>query len=674
MTYQINQATNPYAQPLTGVNSQSMQNIDSEQVKKTVNNSPIAKVTDQKKSSPALIAGVFLPTWLAVHWGMNKFSKGCTGDYDTSLLGKIEKFNKKLKASKAYDNSVVAWIRKTSKSIKAWSVKNIINKNQILKSIFMTPAVPENRNVLMMATGIGSEVASAATQVFEKFTNNGTDLEKIKELGFIKKDKLGEILRDAEGKEIADVEKYKDVVKNPHKFRTKIMHICEKQGKKEAYEVSQAGKIPWSARFTKNKQPVYLTDVFSFLKGIFTKKVDFSEFANKLRGSKGGLTKTSLRIVEGFANATTAGGVIGSLMGAWFVADAILRTIKAPKGKGEKRKTFAENMLYNLGFYMTMPIAITTMFGIGGIKYIGTDKIKLRQYRRNLEEFNKKTLDCTWKDQAEYKKASKELDQMLNSKIRLVKGEKLTTRIGKILKNIVHKPLTWIGKIFMVGLEGKRGFRTSDASKYRKFMADFGFRIKDYASYPVRMLAFMLIFAPFFAKFFAKGSHLIFGKPTKSVLDEGKEEKPEAVIAPAQDSGPQVMNPATMAPVANKVNNLQNNQMMDTPQKKESLIDAHMNANAAAPAPSQNKYIPSDEGVKLFSETKAPLTEIYKQNRKDAAAEAARGPARFYVPTDDAARIKPGSEKGRFSKDVPTVDEAMNKADKTEKMLDKLMH
>ena len=68
------------------------------------------------------------------------------------------------------------------------------------------------------------------------------------------------------------------------------------------------------------------------------------------------------------------------------------------------------------------------------------------------------------------------------------------------------------------------------------------------------------------------------------------------------------------------------------------------------------------------------MTVQTEDGAKDAAAEAARGPARFYVPTDDAARIKPGSEKGRFSKDVPTVDEAMNKADKTEKMLDKLMH
>ena len=683
MTNSINQNINPYPQSLTGINNASLPNVDTDKIKQGVNNSPVAKVADQK--NPKLMFWVFLPTWLLTHLGMNAFSKACRGDYENSLMGKIEKRTTKMesitnpttKMVERVDNSIFAKTDRQINKIKNFLKNKIIMKNKILKSMFITPAIPENKNVLMMSSGIRSEIASSAVGIFEKFTNNGTDIEKIKKLGFNKKDKLGKIILDEFGKEITDVDKYKEVVKNPSKYRTKIMNICKAQGNNAAEAID--GGIPLSKWFNRKfrgqDKETTVAELFpksDFINKLFRKEVHFSEFANKMRGAKGGVTKTTLRIIEGFTNATTAGGILGSLMGAYIIADAIVRSINAPKGKGEKRKTFAENMLYNLGFYLTMPLAIKTMFGIGGLQYIGMDKKEVQNYRKALAEFNKKAKAGEF-TKAEYIAAKKELKTMLKGKTRILAEDKRLTNVGKFFKNIIHRPLKKIANIFMVGTETRRAFITKDSSKFKKFAANLGFNLKDYASYPVRMLAFILIFAPFFAKFFAKGSHLVFGKPAKSILDEGKEEKEKEKaekLAKAQQtpmaatSTQQTGNLIAAATAKNLAQNQANSM------KKENLIDIYKtkpNSQVAMTSyiPSSQSLIPADEDKPIKKEN---LLDMYKSNppeKKEMMAPTE--PVRTYVPSTQAVKIPPGSNKELFDKEIPELNHAVTKAERAEK-------
>lgn len=673
MTNSINQNLNPYPQSLTGINNGSLPTVDADKIKQGVNNSPVAKVTDHK--DPKLLLWVFLPTWLLTHLGMNKFNKSCQGKYEDSLIGKIEKFGER----KFFKNKVFESIGKATKGVKNFLTNKIVMKNQILKSMFITPAIPENRTVLMMSKGIRAEIASSATQMLEKFADNKNP-DKLIDLGFFKKDAAGKEILE-KGKRIADIADFEDVTKNPTKHLDRIQEICEKMGNEAAYKNEKVVKLPlgkWLNKlFTGKNESVYLTEVLPFTKKVFAQDVHFSEFANKMRGAKGGLTKTTLRIIEGFTNATTAGGVIGSLMGAYIIADAIVRSINAPKGKGEKRKTFAENMLYNLGFYLTMPLAIKTMFGIGGLQYIGMDKKEVQNYRAELKKFNervgKSVADGGFTDKADYLAEKQKLKTMLKGKTRIDKNDKQLTKVGKFFKNIIHRPLKKLANIFMVGTETRRAYLAQDASKFKKFAANLGFKLKDYSSYPVRMLAFMLVFAPFFAKFFAKGSHLVFGKPAKSILDEGKEEKEKEKaekLAKAQQtqmaatSTQQTGNLLAAAAAKNVAQNQTN------PINKENLIDIYKTKPNSQVA--MTSYVPSSQSM-IQPEKDAPigkenLLEMYKSNPPaKKAMTAPTEPVRTYVPSVQAVKIPPGSDKELFEKNIPELNLVMSKAERAEK-------
>jgi len=603
MTYSVSNKT-PYQQPLTGLSDTQLQNIDTEKINRGISNSPVVKVADQK--NPWLTIGVMLPTWLAVYVGMNKFGQICRGNYDETALGKMDKLNDKINKSKFIDNGAVNGLKKGFNSTKTFFLDKVVERSAILKSMLRTPSVPENKMVHTMAGGIKAEIASSASQLFDEYTNKGTDLNRIKELGFV--DKSGKI----------DMAKYQDVVKNPHNYTTEIMDICTKQGQKQGYKIERGGKIPLSKHFTSNKQPKYLTDVMPFTKKIFCKTVYFSEYANKLKAvQKPGVAKSVLKVIEGFTNAGSGaigagGAVFASVMGAWFIGDAIIRTIKAPKGNGEKRKTFAENMIYNLGFYLTMPLTVKIMHSFGGLQYIGMDKERVAAYRTKLEEFNKMAKEGQL-DQASYKAGKQELKNMLKGDTRILKADGWSGKnIAKGTKNIIHWPLKKLSGMFMVGLETFHPLRvgkqpTSFWGKAWRGIKEGGYWSKQGLAYPVRLIAFMFVLTPFLTKYFAKGSHVIFGKPTKSVLDD-EEAKPEAPKAGVPQPTPQ--KPITMKPI-NRNADLQNNPI--TQPTRENLLDKYKAENyASTPAPVTAKtiekpqepartytYIPSSEPVKV---------------------------------------------------------------------------
>ena len=54
----------------------------------------------------------------------------------------------------------------------------------------------------------------------------------------------------------------------------------------------------------------------------------------------------------------------------------------------------------------------------------------------------------------------------------------------------------------------------------------------------MRIILGMMIILPFLSKIAVKGSHMIFGKPKNSLLDEGKEKPPEEVQQPQQTQIP----------------------------------------------------------------------------------------------------------------------------------------
>lgn len=660
MTYAVN-SINKSQQPLTGLSDSQLQNlqlqnIDTDKINRGINNSPVVKVADQK--NPWLTAGVFLPTWLAVYLGMNKFSQISRGNYEDSAFAKMDKLDEKISKSKIIDNDIVKGIRKGFKSTKTFFNEKIVERSAILRSMLRTPSVPENKMIHTMAGGIKTEIASSAVQLLDKYTNNGTILERVKELGFV--NNAG----------VADVEAYKEVVKNSHKYVDKVMDICNKQGQKQAYEIERGGKIPWSRHFTADKQPKYLSEMLPFTQRLFKKKVYFSEYANKLKAvEKPGVSKFVLKVIEGLTNAgsgAVGGGAIVSLMGAWFIGDAIIRTIKAPSGNGEKRKTFAENMIYNLGFYMTMPLAVKVMHSVGGLQYIGMTKEQVEAYRTKLEEFNKMAKEGKF-DKASYKEARKELVNMLKGDTRVLKADGFGGKnIAKVAKNFIYLPLKKLSSMFMVGLETLHPLRANGQANFgQKVFKEGGYWTKQGLAYPVRLIAFMFVLAPFLAKFFARGSHLVFGKPTKSVLDEGKEESSQATKNEIAHAAPTAIKTirrdqpleaqSTMTPIQN------------SSAPRQNLLDMHKSQNQASANIVSAPIAPATIPAPAYTPTYAPAPAA---NMNTIAKPQEPTRTYTYVPSDEAVKVNPKNNEQY----PPQVQSALAKANKAEKIAGKFTH
>lgn len=649
MSYPINQKINPYSQTsmgVSGINNPQLQNVDTDTITQGIAQNSVLKgvsnSSEQDESKNMLItAGITVPVWAAMCLAMDKFNSKCGGTYDKSLVGRVgawgERIGNKFSSVETFLKKVDSW--KTSFKTK------IVPKSKILSAYFNTPAKPVNKMALTMSGGTSREIASDAVQKLEKHLKSGGTLNLIQDGKQITDSKQIE----AYVKKLSETSHTEEGVKN-------IIQLCEQQGLEGHTKGNQFGKIP----FVKGEK--YLSDSIPFLKK-FDREIHFSEYANKLKSFNNGntthlgrvLPKGMLKVVEGLTNGT-AGGKVAVLMGAYFVADAIKKTIDAPNENGEKRKTFAENLIYNVGWYVTMPIGMALMYRTGGLKYIGMSKDQVEAYRAKLDGFNKSVEAGKYgiNDKAKYisdkNELQKSLKEMLKGDLDSVKTDAVGTKASKFVKNLVYKPLKTAANFLTVGLESIKSYNpkgiTKESGLLEKAEQFFtngkaqGF--KGTGGAVLRFGLFMFTIAPFLGKIAAKCSHIIFGKPAKSVLDEEKEpEKEQQLTIPQQDTPPHVLlsqsntsQPQTQLPLvapimqpAQRSMNLANSQIVSSDpqdnlvnmyQKTGPTVDRNMMTSQEKPV---RRYIPSSEGVKYVEDDKESkmndkVTALVSQSEK----------------------------------------------------------
>lgn len=604
---QLNQQTNQYQQPLTGVGvgAAQMQNIAPETISQGINNNPITKnfnVDDNKYKW--VIPTFFLPLFAGVSYGMKKFNEACRGKYEESLVGRLGNWGDKVGESAFFKSSFFTGLNNTVKDAKNFFKTKVIKNSKILTSLFRTPAKPTVSVALTQMKGTIAEIASAAAQDFAKYTKNGTE-------------NLDTLFKGLDIPKEKYKETYDDIVKNYHSSKNieRIKKICGNQG------VDGSFKVGRDFRFYKKGK--FVTEIFPWTKKLFGEKtVYFAEHLNKLQALSGAnktwlgraLPRTLIRGLEGLTFGNT-GGPFGMAMAVGFLASAIKDTIKAPKG--DKGKTFAERNIYNLGFYLTMPLATRIMYHAGGLEYTGMSKKQVTQYRRKLDAFNKKVDEFGFKDKAEYKAELKEIKAMLKGHLKTDKDATAAKKVGNFFANIIRKPIKWAGKVLMVGSELPKAYVTKDMNPIAKFVNKIGYGFKYGAGYPVRFILFLFVIAPPLANLCAKGSHLIFGRPKKSVLDKEPEAKPANVSqqATAAIQSRQQLNaiPKAVAPVSGNNSNLLTNYKSNYPTQvigqQTSAPQALPSAQAAAKPAVQNEqgpvrtYVPSSAGVQIQSDS-----------------------------------------------------------------------
>lgn len=643
MSYPINQKINPYQQQqlAMGVNTPQLENLQDVNTDTLVQKSVLKNVGGHPEDENKwLIPVLTVPIGGGMIYGMDKFNAACKGKtYEESLLGKISAWGDKVASHKLYPTKLMEIIDSGTIKTKKFFFDQIVDRSKILSAFFKTPSVPESPAALMMSKGTKSELAGEAAQKLEKYVDyGGTDL-KIK----------------INGEYTNDIEKiklyFKDyLVKKAHttdKGIEEIFTIC-KENEDKFIKVKEFGnfkKFPLLGRlFDKD---TYLSQMLpEKLKEGLTREIHFSEYVNKIHAfadpaKNSDLGKTSLgkklprltiRMLEGLTNGT-AGGKFAVLLGAFFIADAVKKTIDAPNENGEKRKTFAENIITNIGMYMLMPFGINLMHKFGGLQYVGISKKAkdakkaVEKYENARDKFNeraeltKEKINANgekilpFKNKAEHKielkklkilkKGNTRINWTDNKELGIVKdGPVQITK--KLLMNTIYKPLRAIFNTLTVGLGTTRPYIPENAGSFEKFIKKLPFNFKQKAGYPVRFIAFLFVIGPFTSKITAKISHAIFGRPAKSILDEGKESE-KAKEYPAIHY-PDYNEQGLVQPTTNNQNvqyqqpiqpnqNLTHNQ--DIPLQKKNAVTSNNQRTMVPTEQPKRRYIPSDEAMKV---------------------------------------------------------------------------
>ena len=640
-------------------------------------------------------AALTVPTWFAISKGMDYYSNKSRGDFNDTVhhsVGQLgDDVTNYVKNSSFGKSSFANSINNGFKNFKGFLKKNFVDRFRITRAMAYTPSKPELPMVIGQADGMVGMQLFDYPQHGEQFVKplkyvedldcygaSKADIKKWKDLlnkastpqaraEIMQRAELETILQNSRlkrtpaqiAKEISDFKAlgedakilklkdmkafewgYKDfaemeaVQKDIHKRMPRVLEACHDANRKMFTRIWGTNHSKWGRIKT----------------WVFGREVYASETANKLAGSLGNvnlaenkeldsvLKKTGLDkkvpksmlgkflakynnlVLEGATN-RVAGGKFVALMQAAYLADVLYKTAKAD-GAGEKVKTFAERFTEMIAFFVAMPFAIQLMHKVGGLQYAGMTKQQVEAYRQHLKIHNDKAMAAGFKDKAAWK-ASKDA---------------LKTELNAGVKNPITKLFKRIGRVVSVGLEQIRPYDTKAVTrngvweKIKDLFRHPKFGMKQMAGYPMRIILGMFMILPFLSKIAVKGSHLLFGKPKNSLLDEGKE--PEKTQTPTQQQ-PQL--PPQL-------------QQVQTPSQQtttQTTTTTSQQTGQSSPSNLLNKY---------KNKTTTTTTTTQTSENKPAAAQE---PVRTYIPSPVGVQIKQ-------AEDLTAADEAMRRADLAE--------
>lgn len=715
--------------PMQGATA--MQGVDAEKVKQSVDNSYLAnRAKASSDSNSAAVLGLTGATWYAISQGMDKFNPKCGGEFNKSILGRLGNLGDRF--------STQTWLGRKLEGFSRWTGKQInklAGKSKIVYSLQNHATRPEWQWAKMPGAGVHGFLSMDAEQVIEEFTKpiahrqssimgipTGVKnlVQKLENYGLKQADidafaqsLKGKSLLDkslalqvkelellgADAKVIASVKnkrgisglqklaeslKYKKLgFKNRKEFEALKGKFLDNPDKVIKMFDKMAKEHPdWKVSIWRGQG-----NIFSKIKNhLFGRTVSFSEYRNKYIATLGKGAHTKLGralqksvgwIMEGGTN-RYAGGKLAVLMQAYIFGDMLYHTIKAPKG--EKGKTLIERAVNDFTYFIGMSLGIMGMHKIGGFKYAGLDVKGREAYREALKVFNDKVKNGVFKSKKSYKLARKALDKKLGV---------------KNIKNPITKLLHKIGKLINLGNERVLSYR-SPKNWNMNLLRKLG--NGNILGVPIRIIIAMGIISPFLAKWTTKTAHMIFGKPTHSVLDEDKEEESaEAANALAnQPVSTQNQFKPTVPPrapqtyfsdtnlikiQANKNNKQQNHQQnfkggltsQDIQQYNDTnLIKQTINGQPAAqsapqPAEQTVQTAPVQQDTpQVQPNAKNGNTYIPSQESKVLVApNKQQEPVRTYIPSPEGM-----VQKGP---DTTAADKAMAEADAAEKFINETL-
>ncbi len=651
---------------------QSVQNYD---IKERVGENTAVKAAKNAKTDPLTI-GLTGAIWLAFAQGCQLLNNNLNNSWDKSWLGKIaagaEKLGQKLPKS---NNGIKNFINK------------IVDKSAILQSL-KTPTKAQNSMAISQARGITGYIMNDVSSMLGYHLKNGKGDDILK---------LAEGLSGFNGTTGSEALQYiDDLFKNCEQNMPQIKELIGKLSNsdiKVAVEniVNSRINIP----FTKIGFNVKIPNI-PFLK----RQGSFKEMGNKLNAvfensaglgkevTKLGKTlpKQAIKTLEGITNGG-AGGKLMIIIQASIFAQAIKKAIDAPKG--EKLSTFTENIANDFGFFLSLPLQVKASHAVGGLKYIGIEGWKtagqeqsVKTLREMIKNLNSK-VDAGTISHIDYLKESKKIKEFL-------KGD----------SKWYQQPLKFIGKIFSTGLDAEtikpfvdtadKSFGTSVFNKLRNLTN----KIKGPGlGMVIRFAIGTMIIGPIIAKGVTKISHLIFGRPTKSVLDKEEDKNKtnnKQQNNPLNMSQDEIMQKLSQHPEL--INKMQQDpqflqQMLENPQLMAQYLNGEIkvednnysglinpkyitgNQNNQVQAKSATPVQPqTQQGLNAVDNSKMNLFGLGKKKEETAQQEETTQqdslePVRTYIPSSECM-INKDSQGQELNSDV---NNALLKAEQAEK-------
>ena len=710
-----------YNIPMQAVNGQMVPvNIDREKIKEGVDNSYIAnrvKASADEETNPLVYAGTGAAIWYGISQGMDVFNKSCAKDYEKTAFGKLGAFGDRV--ANAWNRT---WLGKLfnkggnkAKDLGHWMTE----KNSIAYALANHSTSPEWHYAKTPGKGVHGFLAMDMQQMFDEYLKPaGHNTNKLSWL--FGKDVNPQIL-ERYGMKQADIDAFRKSLKGKN--------FSEKQLLMQKKELELLGIKPETlakhndinamerlarnikikrlgfnsvAEYEKVKKDILANPekvmqalenatkngdikLSIWKKGggfgkvmyhLFGREVSFKEYLNKYKAALGKGNSTALGralpkalswLLEGCTN-RFAGGKIAVAMQAGIFADMLIHTFKAPKG--EKGKTLAERFVNDFTYFMAMPLGIIAMHKVGGLKYAGMTTEQVKAFREAREKFNADVKAGKLADKTVYKQRKAELKKMLKANV----------------KNPITKLFKKIGGFINIGNETILA-RRSNAKWNLNLLRKSGNFFRNLAGVPLRIAIPLAIISPFLAKLTTKGAHAIFGKPTKSVLDEGKEEETakEPQMTPEQQQALQAAlikaaqtqnQPPRIPQSSTNLINQYVNQAKTSPHTQPLQAPNTLNTGIAANMPAQQQgnirnaadklthnSIAAQKPVRTYSYIPSPECKVQAETPKTQEVKAAQPEKPKYIPTPDSM-VPPGPVE-----DYTAAEAAMKKCDAAEKQV-----
>lgn len=496
-----------------------------------------------------------LATWLGLGVGLDAYSTACSGKYEDSLVKKAANFGDNIQNSKIIQNKPIQAVISGLGSV-GNAGKKAVQNSAILRAMKDTPTMPEWSTVKTQMFNQKQEVVQDFIRITEALKLDSAEAPSLKNIGLndreitmLKKtfnvqkisqipetEAVNQVLLDRLGKTPEEIKKIQGMgAASTKAVKTEILKemgldaeklklikddvygkyindVKTAAGKVKGKVKMGAGHYSWMGPLTKP----------------FERTVGCDEIFNKLHsmsdGAKTGtgrfMSKAMQMIHRGL---TFGGGKLGALI---FIAPLLVELgVNVKKAdKDQKIGTAANGFVDNISWVFTFPLALRMMHSIGGIKNAGMGKEKVEQYRKLVEDFNKRVEPTilkdgvkvpnpnTFKTKHEYDVARSVVEKQLKE-LRTVKGQNIFTRGLRKLAGCITPDLCRLNS-----------YRNSNfaANTARKVPAFF----RNAAGIPIRFGIWGLISMGVLSAALTKCTTAIFGKSYDAMKqDERKADK-----------------------------------------------------------------------------------------------------------------------------------------------------